>query len=257
MLIKTTVVQARVGRPLNLSEKIHIFKQRPDLVCFPEYWLMDKTISDHQRGALAHAEQIAYLNRLSEELRTVLIGGTTVEPSATELHNCAPIIREGRLLGRYYKRHLMPGEVAAGLQPGSGPTVIELDHLRVAILICSDVFTPSLYEELSDREVDLVFVPTASPRREGDRPAEKKRRDKEYFVEGARQAGAYVVKACGVGELFGKPLQGRSLIAAPWGMLQVVRPAEEDTVRIMTETLDIAELREFRNKRRKGVKPGS
>ena len=33
MLIKIAAVQAELGQPLSLEEKIYIFKQRPDFVC--------------------------------------------------------------------------------------------------------------------------------------------------------------------------------------------------------------------------------
>ena len=40
-------------------------------------------------------------------------------------------------------------------------------------------------------------------------------RDREIFLRGAREAGAPIVKAGGTGRLFGRPLQGRSLVATP------------------------------------------
>jgi len=61
---------------------------------------------------------------------------------------------------------------------------------------------------------------------------------------------AYVVKTCGVGNLFGKPRQGRSLIAAPWGILKRVDYYSEMSPCILTEILDIAELRDFRAKKK-------
>lgn len=249
MLIKLVAVQARVGCPLSQVEKIHIFKQRPDFVCLPEYWLMDDRITDHHRAALYHAEQTEYLKRLSEELRTTLIGGTTVMPVGDLLYNSCQVFSRGKFLGRYFKRRLMPGEQKAGLTPGDAPFVLEIDSVRVAVMICSDVFAPEFYDELINERVDLVFVPTASPRREDDRPSEKAHRDKTYFVAGADRAGAFVIKVCGIGELFGRPLQGRTLIAAPWGILNPARVDAEDSVRIVSETLDTDELRDFCLKR--------
>jgi predicted amidohydrolase len=238
-----------MGRPLSLAEKIHIFKQRPDFVCLPEYWLMDDTVTDHHRAALLHADQTAYLSRLSDELDTTLIAGTTVDPADSQLANTCTVFRSGEVLGRYRKRNLMPGELKVGMVPGKEPLVVDIDGIRVAVLICGDVFTPGFYDQLAQLQVDLIFIPTASPHRERDRKSEKAKRDQAYFVEGAMRSGAFVVKVCGVGSLFGKPLQGRSLIAAPWGILSQVQPEDEATERIMTETFDFDELREFRKKR--------
>ena len=121
MLVKTIGVQARMGRPLSLSEKIHIFKLRPDFVCLPEYWAMDDTVTDHHRAALLHADQTAGLVGLSDELRTTLIAGTVVEPRGNQLYNTSMVIRGGEVLGRYHKRNLMPGEAKAGITPGTVP----------------------------------------------------------------------------------------------------------------------------------------
>lgn len=250
MLIKILAIQTRIGEQLSLAARIHIFKQRADFVCLPEYWMMDDTVADHHRAALLHADQTAYMARLTEELGTTLIAGTTVEPHEDHLHNTAQVIRGGEVLGKYHKRNLMPGELAAGLRRGATPLIVEVDGVRVAVMICGDVFSPEFYDQLAELNADVIFIPTASPWIEGDRRSEKSKRDQVYYVDGASRAGAYVVKVCGVGLLFGKPLQGRSLIAAPWGILSQVRPEDEATERILTETLNIDELREFRAKRR-------
>jgi len=250
VLVKAIAVQARMGRPLSLAERIHIFKQRADFVCLPEYWLMDDSVKDHHRAALLHADQAEYLAQLSEELGTTLIAGTIVEPLENQLCNTCQIIRGGEVLGKYCKRNLMPGELKAGMTPGTAHLVVDIDGIRVAVLICGDVFSPDFYDQLAELQADLIFIPTASPRRDADRLSEKSRRDQVYFVDGASRASAFVIKVCGVGSLFGKPLQGRSLIAAPWGMLNQVQIQDEAAERTMTETLDIAELRDFREKRR-------
>jgi predicted amidohydrolase len=127
--------------------------------------------------------------------------------------------------------------------------VVDIGRVRIGQMICGDVFHPELYDELGEREVDLIMIPTASPLRPDDTLSMKRDRDRRYFVDGARRAGAYVVKACGVGNLFGKPLQGRSLIASPWGIMSQVDRSNESTPRIISETIDIAELHEFRRKR--------
>jgi len=40
MLIKVVAFQGEIGKQLTLEEKIYIFKQRPDFVCLPEYYLL-------------------------------------------------------------------------------------------------------------------------------------------------------------------------------------------------------------------------
>ena len=255
MLIKVVAVQAELGRPLSLEEKISIFKQRPDFVCLPEYFLVDNTMKDYHRAALKTHEQLEYLTRLSADLATCLVAGTVVEPDGDRLYNTSYIINRGNRLAAYRKRYPVSGELERGISPGSDMVVYDIEGVRIGLLICGDVFYPHLYEELADRKVDIVFIPTTSAYRPADSISQKRDRDRRYFLSGAETTGAYIAKVCGVGTIFGKPLQGRSLIASPWGMVTHVEAAFEHVPRVLTATLDIDEVREFRRMRRRRIVP--
>jgi predicted amidohydrolase len=256
VLIKVVAIQALMGRPLTLEQKIHIFKQRPDIVCLPEYWLLDETVTDYQRAALRYPDNVEYLTRLSDELSTCLVGGTVVEPEGEKLFNTGFIFDRGRELGRYRKRFPVPGELEKGISAGDNNLVVEVEGLRVGVLICGDVFYPDLFTELRRHDCDLVVVPTTSRLREGDTVSAKRDRDRRYFIEGAKRASAYVCKVCGVGNIFGHALQGRSSFSAPWGMLEQVDFGAEREVQILSLTLDIDELREFRRRAQASLKAG-
>jgi predicted amidohydrolase len=248
VLIKVVSVQARMGRRLTLPDMIHIFKQRPDFVCLPEYWLLDGTITDLHRAALRQREYLQYLCRLSEELSTCLVGGTVVTPEGDGLYNASPVIRQGDVIGCYRKRHPVPGEMSKGVRAGDANLVLTVDGVRMGVMVCGDVFHPEMFRQMRSEYVDVIFVPTTSPYRPDDSIAAKQERDRRLFVDGARTAGAYLIKTCGVGALFGKPLQGRSLVAAPWGILDRIRVEHETNERVITATLDIDEVREFRRR---------
>lgn len=95
---------------------------------------------------------------------------------------------------------------------------------------------------------DIIFVPTTSPFRGDETVKEKYARDHDIFVRGAALSGAYIVKCCAIGYLWGGRLQGRSLIAAPWGIISRINPEDESRERILSAILDIQELRDFRRK---------
>jgi predicted amidohydrolase len=251
MLIKIVAVQATLGEKLSLEEKMHILRQRPDFVCLPEYFLVDRATTDFRRAGVSFQENVAYLTKLSEELSVCLIAGTVVEPSDDRLFNTCFVINNGKVIGSYRKRRPVPGELANGISAGHSGMILDVDDTRIALLICGDVFSPELYAELAAEDVDIVFVPTTSPYRPDDSLSQKRLRDKQYFVDGARNSLSYVVKTCGVGTIFGRPLQGRSLIAAPWGVLNQVTQIEEQHKRLLTTTLDIAEIRDFKRKFRR------
>jgi omega-amidase len=248
MLVKAIAVQSRMGERLSLEEKIYIFKQRPDFVCLPEYSLLDEGIPDFHRAALSRNEHVQYLELLSDQLSTCLIGGTVVEARHDQLFNTSYVFNRGRKLARYSKRHPVPGELANGISPGNGKLSLTIEGVKIGILICGDVFFPERYDEMRSVRADIVFVPTTSPFRPDDSISQKSNRDRTYFISGAERSGAYVVKVCGIGTLFGKPLQGRSLVASPWGLLARTDFTGEQEKRILTVTLDVEELREFRRK---------
>jgi predicted amidohydrolase len=248
MLTKVVCVQAVMGHRLNLEEKLHILKQRPDFVCLSEYCLLDESVGDYGQAADRHTEHLAYFRKLSTELSTCLIAGTVVEREDDRLYNASYVIDRGIVLGAYRKRYPVPGEQSRGILPGSRPLFLTVDDIRIGVLICGDVFYPEQYDEMGLAGIDIVFVPTTSLYRPDDSLSQKRYRDRKYFVDGAERAGAYVVKVCGVGRVFDKPLQGRSLVTAPWGILAQVSLFEEMDQRILAVTLDIAEIREFRRK---------
>lgn len=248
MLIRIVVVQARLGERLTLEEKIHIFKQKPDFVCLPEYYLIDDSVGDFHRAAIHHVEYLEYLEKLSYQLSTCLIGGSVVEPDGAALFNTSYLINRGQTLGKYRKRFPMKGEVKQGIQPGTDRFTTTVEGVRIGLMICADIFHPEVFEGYGIDNVDLLFVPTTSLLRPHDSLSQKKHRDRLYFGNAAESAVTYVVKVCGVGSLMGMPLQGRSLVAAPWGILERIDSMGEQRKRILTLTLDIDELREFREK---------
>ncbi len=251
MLVRIVAVQARLGESLTLEEKIHIFKQRPDFVCLPEYYMLGSNVKDFHRAALKNREYLNHLIRLSDQLSTCIIGGTIVDVDDDNLYNSCYIINRGLVIDRYWKRSPVPGEVQAGITPGEKSLVLDIDGVRIGIMICGDVFQPRQFDEMGKAGVDIIFVPTTSPYRPDDSISQKNYRDKLYFIDGAIRSSSYLIKVCGVGELFGRPLQGRSLAASPWGVVSRVETDGEQQKRILSITLDLDEIHEFRAKMKK------
>ncbi|SYZ74305.1 putative Nitrilase/cyanide hydratase and apolipoprotein N-acyltransferase [Candidatus Zixiibacteriota bacterium] len=250
MLIKVCAVQSRLGDRLSTEERLFIFKQRPDFVCLPEYCLIGPEAVDFIRPALDVKENLALLKDLSGSLNTCLIGGSVVEADNDLFYNSSYVFDRGDIIGRYRKLNPVSGEIAKGILPGDRIFVKEIDDIKIGILICADALNPVLFGLLGEYGVDIIFIPTTSPYRPGESRVEKHKRDNDIYLSGAQEAGAFIVKCCGAGQLFGKPLQGRSLIAAPWGIVQRVDISSEMDPCILTGVFDITELREFRDKKK-------
>jgi predicted amidohydrolase len=197
-------------------------------------------------------EDLEALRRLSADLGCLLAGGTLVEAAAGGLHNTAPLFSRGRLLGLQRKVHPTPRERARGILPGTGVEVFEADGLRIATLICADVLESSAWEAAAAGSPDIVVVPATSPHRPHETWEAKQARDQSIFAAGAGRAAAFVVKAGAVGTIYGSRLQGRSLIAAPWGeILARIPPEAEDREILLAGSLDLDRLRAWRRSLRR------
>jgi len=250
MLVKVLQIQSQLGKKLSLEERLMIFKQKPDFICFPEYALVGENDPDFARSALSARENLNYFSGLSESLSACIIGGSVVEAESDSLFNSAYLFDNGRIAGRYRKLNPVSGEVAKGILPGDKIFTTEIDSVKLGILICADALNTQLFTRIARHNPDLIFIPTTSPAKPDERKIEKFRRDQEIYVRAAQEASCYIVKTCAVGSLFGKPLQGRSLVAAPWGILKRVEPHAESYPCMLSTILDIDEVRDFRRKKK-------
>jgi predicted amidohydrolase len=249
MLVTVTAIQHQTGQQLTLEQKLHIFKQRPDFICLPEYCLIQESDPDFSRAAMCIKENLEYLRNLSIEFSTCLIAGSVVEGGDNSLYNSSYIFNRGSLVGRYRKMSPVDGELGQGILPGDKIFTATIDDVKIAVLICADALNAKLFDLLFDKKADIIFIPTTSPYRPAESKSEKFKRDNDIFLTGSQRAGAHIVKTSGVGTLFRKPLQGRSLIVSPWGFIKRVPIYAEREASIMTATLDIDEIREFHSKK--------
>lgn len=250
MLRKIVIIQCEVGRQLTTEENLLIFKQRPDFVILPEYYNVDPHRRDNAHNVGVAYKFDEYCRTLSDRLDTALIAGTAVTMEDGDFFNTCHVYNRGRLMGIQHKLDPTANERAHGISPGGEQTLFEIDGVRFTLLICADVLHPENFVRSRELDPDIVFVPTTSPLRPNESVLDKFDRDHSIFIMGARAAGSYIVKCCAVGHIWDGALQGRSLAAAPWGILTRISPDEEDRPRILSCLLDITGLREFRLKQR-------
>jgi len=127
-------------------------KKGADIVCFPES-------SVHKTSFLS------FNHRLIKEIREACKRNSIwciVDDDMTvkgKVYNMAVLInREGKIVGKYKKMHLMGDspEVKAGKKTG----VFETDFAKIGIAICWDLNFPSLFRRMKQRGVEIVFCPT-------------------------------------------------------------------------------------------------
>jgi len=232
--MRVAAYQGRCTGRLTRAALAQLERAAPDVLVLPEYFLVPPEARSH-REAAGHAEAgLRHVEEVSRRLGAVVAGGSFVERDGSSWYNSSPLFDSGRLLA--IQRKLSPTErelLTAGISPGTETRVVAARGVRFATLVCADVLERGRFARLGERGVDFILVPTLSPLRAGEPLEAKRERDHEIFLEGARAAQAVVVKACGIGSLFGGRLQGRSLIVAPEGFLARVPISGEQRPRLL------------------------
>jgi predicted amidohydrolase len=225
--LKIAAVQRRMGSPLSAETFDELRGKGAEVACLPEYFFVPTGTRRLVDAAPLRGEILERLQEYSRRLGGVLVGGTLVEEENGRFFNACHVFDDGRHVGVYRKMHLTEPERESGLTPGEGSQVLRVRDFSLGLLICADVLYLESFRQIAALKPELIAIPTDSPYREDDTVERKFARDRDIFVTGARLARAFVLKTCGVGELLGHKLQGRSLICSPKGVLARVEPDKE------------------------------
>ncbi len=139
-----------------------------DLIVLPEATdipCLAKTREDATRSSEKFTKRI--LERAAETARRcgaiVFVNARSYEESTDGRNTTFAFDREGRLVGKYFKQHLTPGEVTKTRLDSeytyehSAPTVIELEGLRFAFLTCYDFYFYEAFASIARQNVDIVI----------------------------------------------------------------------------------------------------
>ena len=105
------------------------------------------------------------LTRISNEIVTTAIVGHPYR-SADALYNAASVVGRGKLLARYYKRHLPNYSVfdeKRYFNSGEIPCVFNIDGLNIGLTICEDIWHEGPVEESVQAGANILVNINASP----------------------------------------------------------------------------------------------
>jgi len=133
----------------------HVAAAPADLLVLPEVFNGVPCDYDPLAGPLARR----FLATLARACRVAIVGGSIdyQDDDGTRRNTCFVVDADGNEVGAYHKRVLF-GPEQGGRRAGETAGIFELAGVRVAVLICADLWDPSLARELIDR-VDLLCVP--------------------------------------------------------------------------------------------------
>ena len=215
-------------------------KRDPAFIALPEYFSvpgsMEKFTSAAEISKVTYKETARFLAEISTEIpNTYLLGGTVVEESQGRFFNTSTLWRNGNLIGKYQKKNIIKIEVKAGLSSGNKPAVYTTEFCKVGLLVCADMFDSELITQTVNLGVEMIFLPVAAL---GTHPAVKGHPLTERI---ASENGVFVIK---IGNVHSNTRGGRSAVIAPWGILEEVSDAKDDS--IITTKVDLSRLREYR-----------
>lgn len=195
------------------------------LVCLPENGLM--LGSNAQMRAAAFTTDSPVIGRLraaAARLGVVVVVGGLKNSTRDGVFNSALVIdRTGEIIGRYDKIHLFDAniggqsfEASSVEQAGGAPALIDVDGVRLGLIICYDVRFPELSRELAAAGAEVLLVPAAFVSSTGEAHWHTLLRAR------AIENLAYVVAPATVsspdpGGADAFPTYGHALAVSPWG----------------------------------------
>lgn len=159
------------GNARKIIEKTRVAcSQGADLVVFPELALTGYPPEDllQRQGFLKQADKAC--QHIMQELKTAvgdtgIIFGLPVEED-NELYNAAVYLQHGNIRQYYFKQSLPNYSVfdeKRYFSPGAAPAVIELKGCKIGMLICEDIWQPSIVEQVKQQGAQAVIAINASP----------------------------------------------------------------------------------------------
>lgn len=133
-----------------------------DLAVFPELYLGGySTQNPAQQAVAADAPTIAGLAELASAHDTGLILGFAEQRSQGIANSALCIDRTGHVRGIYRKAQLF-GDEAGAFEAGDALAVVQLDGVRVGLMICFDLEFPEVARQLSRAGAELLVAISAN-----------------------------------------------------------------------------------------------
>lgn len=139
---------------------------KADLVLFPELALSGYPPEDLLFHKGMRRQVAAAMERVRSEVSGVAVMVGYPDYTDDAIYNAAALIRDGKVLANYHKQELPNYSVfdeKRYFKPGSESRIVELQGIRVGLLICEDVWEPIPARAACDAGAQLLVVINGSP----------------------------------------------------------------------------------------------
>lgn len=195
------------------------------LLCFPEAFLQGYLVEPgavrRQALDLASSAFADLVARLPSEGPMLVMG--LLEAQGGQVFNTAVVLKDGRLLGRYRKTHLLKSE--AVFTPGDDCPVFEVEGLRFGINICFDTNFSEAARKVADQGASLLVCPANNML---PRPIAETWKDRHNPVRGdrCRETGLWCLSADVTGERGDRIAWGPTALLDPQGAVAAQLPLD-------------------------------
>ena len=139
---------------------------KADVVLLPELAVSGYPPEDLLFHSGMRAQVARSLERLRREVQGITLVAGYPEYDGSRIFNSAIVIRDGVVLANHRKACLPNYRVfdeKRYFTPGINPTVLELNGIKVGVLVCEDVWEPYPARQSRDAGAQVLFVINASP----------------------------------------------------------------------------------------------
>jgi NAD+ synthase (glutamine-hydrolysing) len=139
---------------------------KADLVLFPELALSGYPPEDLLFHKGMKRQVAAALERVRAEIKGVTVMVGYPDYADDTIYNAAALIRDGKLLANYHKQELpnyLVFDEKRYFKPGQESRVVEMNGIRVGLLICEDIWEPKPARAARDAGAQLLVVINGSP----------------------------------------------------------------------------------------------
>ena len=139
---------------------------KADLVLFPELSLSGYPPEDLLFHKGMRRQVAAALERVRSEVSGVAVMVGYPDYTDDAIYNAAALIRDGKVLANYHKQELpnyLVFDEKRYFKPGNESRIVEINGIRVGLLICEDVWEPNPARKVCAAGAQLLVVINGSP----------------------------------------------------------------------------------------------
>lgn len=190
------------------------------LICFPECFLQgyltDESLANNYAINLQSEKFKSILNQLKSYKPVIVFG--LIEEEEEYLFNTAIVIKDGELLGKYRKTHLLKGEQL--FKAGDEYPVFQINNLIFGINICYDTQFSEASKNIAQKGAKLILCP-ANNMMKYETAEKYKHLHHEMRIERVNETKVWLLSSDVTGERDGKISYGPTSAINPSG--QVVK----------------------------------